>query len=1145
MRETKCLLDSSSDELETSGDVLDEKMQSDFDDGYQDNPNLPVYRCGKEPFTSREVFKILTDPPHDKICSQKPTNVCDDVAFIVDLQKLNDEKDLTADGHGTYIQHGVPPEHCYIGTDGDFIISRHTLDTEELEIRGLENLAQVEHCLLSRQYAKLKASLDFQRIIMKLVIPKHGSRDADTHRYCLVQYRFTGKVHQLPTVVHGNSKKRTQSFHSTQHSTRQIIREASQDETRAKTLMKIGQRSGGFLHAHSSTELPRNAKQISNFRSKVSSNQVLLQPLIAEKDSLLAVIEECKATTKGQFVREVSAAPEPTCILATNQQLVDLQRFCCAPHPSNSILGVDPTFNLGEFYVTCTVFRHSSLHNKNGNFCLFHGPMFIHQRKQYETYHQFASALVRLAPPLRNMKAIGTDGEKALYTAFLAVFNDADHLRCTVHMRKNIHEKLKSLSLPSRVSLEFLNDIFGHVEGATHNQGLIDCASDDDAVLDSLRSVWNNRESPFTPRNSEPQFHRWFIDSKAQDFKECMLPDIRSRNGLGNPPVYFTTNDNEAANKVVKDEVGYRKSQLTDFIQKMKAMVDTQQERVTEAIVGSGDHTLANEFQQFYKGQDWWVMTEKQRKAHLTKVNKHVPGQPHLSTTPPQSKGMNNAANLSLSAENSGIASVPMPVLQKIFKRASSILGEGRVIAVPRKEDEFLVSSDSRSYIVSRKSKGAMHCDKKTCSSFGMFGICSHCVAAAEHKGCLASCISFFKKTHPGSSVSQASMFDMPAGAGTKDGKGKSKKKKKKNEDVIDFAAIRDKYRAESISTQCEPSNGHFTQTTFGILSSATPGQTSSGQFSQTTSGVLPSATSTPVPTSNGQFSQTTPGPAILPSVTPVLTSNEQFSQTTPAVLPSATSTPVPTSNGQFSQTIPGPAILPSATPVLTSNEHGQFSQTTPAVLPSAAPVTSILSGQFSRTTSGVLPSAPVPTHIGEHSCSQPLPGISSVHTLGPISSMAMATSSTLAPGHSTTTGQHSCSQLLAMAGTSSTLAPVPVSTGHLNLSTTSSSSIPLAPLGTKFWIKPLSNRIKKCAGCGGPFIHEACANVCVATIDYFQLTFSSGRTVSKESTIHFHPFESCIRRKFQSFDQGLIVCNVTLNSDQRRKLQRSLKWNI
>ena len=505
MREAKSLSDSStSDELETSGYVLDEKMESDFADGYRDNPNLPVYRCGKEPFTSHEVLKILTDPPHDKICSQKPSNVCDDVAFIVDLQKLNDERDLTADGHGTYVQHGVPPEHCYIGTDGDFIISRHTFDTEELEMRGLENVGQVEHCLLNRQYAKLKASLDFQRIIMKLVIPKQGSRGGDTHRYCLVQYRFTGKAHQLPTIVHGNSKKRTQSFHSTQHSTRQIIREASQDETRAKTLMKIGQRSGGFLHAHSSTELPRNVKQILNFRSKVSSNQSLLRPLTAEKDSLLAVIEECKATTKGQFVREVSAAPEPTCVLATNQQLVDLQRFCCTPHPSNSILGVDPTFNLGEFYVTCTVFRHSSLLNKDGNFCLFHGPMFIHQRKQYETYHQFASALVRLAPPLNNLKAIGTDGEKALYTAFLAVFNDADHLRCTVHMRKNIHEKLKSLSLPSRVSHEFLNDIFGHVEGATHNQGLIDCASAEefDAVLDSLTYVWNNRELPFTPRNS-------------------------------------------------------------------------------------------------------------------------------------------------------------------------------------------------------------------------------------------------------------------------------------------------------------------------------------------------------------------------------------------------------------------------------------------------------------------------------------------------------------------------------------------------------------------------------------------------------------------------------------------------------------------
>jgi hypothetical protein len=38
------------------------------------------------------------------------------------------------------------------------------------------------------------------------------------------------------------------------------------------------------------------------------------------------------------------------CVLATDQQLCDLARFCLG-NPS-SVLSIDPTFNLGPFYVT-------------------------------------------------------------------------------------------------------------------------------------------------------------------------------------------------------------------------------------------------------------------------------------------------------------------------------------------------------------------------------------------------------------------------------------------------------------------------------------------------------------------------------------------------------------------------------------------------------------------------------------------------------------------------------------------------------------------------------------------------------------------------------------------------------------------------
>ena len=49
-----------------------------------------------------------------------------------------------------------------------------------------------------------------------------------------------------------------------------------------------------------------------------------------QHDILAHVMQMCKDTkgTDAEFVRSVEAAPEPMCVLATNQQLVDMERFC-------------------------------------------------------------------------------------------------------------------------------------------------------------------------------------------------------------------------------------------------------------------------------------------------------------------------------------------------------------------------------------------------------------------------------------------------------------------------------------------------------------------------------------------------------------------------------------------------------------------------------------------------------------------------------------------------------------------------------------------------------------------------------------------------------------------------------------------------
>ena len=109
------------------------------------------------------------------------------------------------------------------------------------------------------------------------------------------------------------------------------------------------------------------------------------------------------------FVRCVQAAPELMCILYTDRQLEEMIRNCTDPHLFSPI-GVDPTFQLGDFFVTPMVFPLRYMVSKHtGNSPIYLGPILIHKTQKF-----LSSQVVGLKPELRKIKAIGTDEEIAL-----------------------------------------------------------------------------------------------------------------------------------------------------------------------------------------------------------------------------------------------------------------------------------------------------------------------------------------------------------------------------------------------------------------------------------------------------------------------------------------------------------------------------------------------------------------------------------------------------------------------------------------------------------------------------------------------------------------------------------------------------------
>ena len=172
-------------------------------------------------------------------------------------------------------------------------------------------------------------------------------------------------------------------------------------------MKQVYQESGGIQNVRSGSELPRNVQQARYLQKKQEfKNEPITLP---NTDTLAAIMQQCKATSTGPhaYIRAVQAAPEPVCVLATDQQICDLVRFCT--NSKFSVLTVNPTFNLGPFNVTPMTYENLLVNNKEGKHPLLLGPVLIHQTKTLSPFHLFASTLIVVT--LQKVKTFGSDEE--------------------------------------------------------------------------------------------------------------------------------------------------------------------------------------------------------------------------------------------------------------------------------------------------------------------------------------------------------------------------------------------------------------------------------------------------------------------------------------------------------------------------------------------------------------------------------------------------------------------------------------------------------------------------------------------------------------------------------------------------------------
>ena len=119
------------------------------------------------------------------------------------------------------------------------------------------------------------------------------------------------------------------------------------------------------MMASSQSSLPRNDRQGKYLKRKIdpkSSNPI---------SSLLLMQHE----EQEKFLREISFQDnQPSVTLFNDKQIKDIKRFC-----TNAC--VDMTFNMGNFYVVVTTYRHLQLKSRTEKEPVMVGPVMICTKK--------------------------------------------------------------------------------------------------------------------------------------------------------------------------------------------------------------------------------------------------------------------------------------------------------------------------------------------------------------------------------------------------------------------------------------------------------------------------------------------------------------------------------------------------------------------------------------------------------------------------------------------------------------------------------------------------------------------------------------------------------------------------------------------
>lgn len=309
---------------------------------------------------------------------------------------------------------------------------------------------------------------------------------------------------------------------------------------------------------------PRNPEQVKNAQAHARKKKRYTQ------DDLFNLVE--LTLDINDFTHRLFLVPELGVVLAHRGMLQELRSVLSTSGPQSQLLSYDTTYNLGDFYVSPLLFRHTLFEDAP----VMPAAFLIHEKRTQFAHEIFMEFVAKEVPEIKGAPLV-TDGEGNIIKAISKRLPQVHHLCCWNHLQSGARYWLRK-------------------HGATTSDCSVYIRDLKELLMSTSEEEYRQKYSVISQKWSQP-FVEYFDHQIDPEVTSAAGRWILEPLGIYNGYSGVTTNQSEGFNTLLKNLTERKESCIDSLVLSLYYLQCYYNNEIQRGLAGLGKYQLLSTFQ--------------------------------------------------------------------------------------------------------------------------------------------------------------------------------------------------------------------------------------------------------------------------------------------------------------------------------------------------------------------------------------------------------------------------------------------------------------------------------------------------------------------------------------------------------------------